>query len=204
MTKLEFLTQLESGLDVLTESDAQERLNFYSEMIDDRIDSGLSEEEATAGLGTTDEISEKIKAELLRENNEGAEPAAAEKKESRKISKTVSLVLGALPAILLAITVFALGITVYAVAWSAIACLFAANVAMAACAVAGAVMFFVNIFRGALAAAMIMLGTGALLSGLSILFFFGNLKVTEYMIKLTKNLFLGIVNKIKKEVKKYD
>ena len=40
MTKQEFLTQLQNGLCVLTELDAQERLNFYSEMIDDRIEEG--------------------------------------------------------------------------------------------------------------------------------------------------------------------
>ena len=46
MNKKEFLDELRVGLAGLPESDLEERLNFYEEMIDDRIDEGLTEEEA--------------------------------------------------------------------------------------------------------------------------------------------------------------
>ena len=42
MTKNEFLEQLRRGLSGLPMEDIDERLNFYSEMIDDRIEEGLS------------------------------------------------------------------------------------------------------------------------------------------------------------------
>ena len=83
MTKQEFLAQLQSGLLGLTESDAQERLTFYSEMIDDRMEEGLSEQDAVAQIGEIDEIVASILAEIPRNapeapQEEGAEESTAE------------------------------------------------------------------------------------------------------------------------------
>lgn len=46
MNKQEFLVKLRKGLSGLPKEDIEERLTFYSEMIDDRMEEGLSEEEA--------------------------------------------------------------------------------------------------------------------------------------------------------------
>ena len=48
MSKQEFLDQLRARLSGLPRQDVIERLNFYSEMIDDRMEEGLSEEDAKA------------------------------------------------------------------------------------------------------------------------------------------------------------
>jgi uncharacterized membrane protein len=48
MGKQEFLTRLGKALSGLPREDIEERLNFYSEMIEDRMEEGLSEEEAVA------------------------------------------------------------------------------------------------------------------------------------------------------------
>ena len=48
MGKQEFLAQLRKGLQGLPQEDIEERLTFYSEMIDDRMEEGLSEEEAVS------------------------------------------------------------------------------------------------------------------------------------------------------------
>ncbi len=52
MNKREFLQKLENGLSGLPREDIEQRLSFYAEMIDDRIEDGFSEEEAVAGIGT--------------------------------------------------------------------------------------------------------------------------------------------------------
>jgi hypothetical protein len=41
MNKQEFLTALKKALSPLSKADLEERLSFYSEMIDDRIEEGL-------------------------------------------------------------------------------------------------------------------------------------------------------------------
>ena len=45
MTKLDFIFQLQKKLTGLPQEDIDERMLFYSEMIDDRMDEGLTEEE---------------------------------------------------------------------------------------------------------------------------------------------------------------
>ena len=64
MDKALFLDELRRRLSGLPQSDLDERLLFYSEMIDDRMEDGLTEEEAVAGIGSVDEIVEQIMAEI--------------------------------------------------------------------------------------------------------------------------------------------
>ena len=52
MTKREFLAQLRKGLSGLPQDDIEERLTFYGEMIEDRKEEGLSEEEAVSAVGS--------------------------------------------------------------------------------------------------------------------------------------------------------
>ena len=56
MGKQEFLARLREGLSGLPREDVEERLAFYSEMIDDRMEEGLSEAEAVAAAGSVEEI----------------------------------------------------------------------------------------------------------------------------------------------------
>ena len=56
MNKTEFLEKIRSGLGGIPQKDIDERLAFYSEMIDDRIEDGITEEEAVAQTGSADEI----------------------------------------------------------------------------------------------------------------------------------------------------
>lgn len=60
MTKTEFLTELKKALEGLPEEDIEKSLEYYSEMIDDRIEDGLSEEESVADLGSIEDIRKQI------------------------------------------------------------------------------------------------------------------------------------------------
>ena len=64
MSKQEFLVQLRKGLSGLPQDDIEERLTFYSEMIDDRMEEGFSEEEAVSQIGSVDEIVSQIIADI--------------------------------------------------------------------------------------------------------------------------------------------
>ena len=63
MTKQEFLCELQKGLSGLPRDDTDARLSFYSEMIDDRMEEGMTEEEAVAGIGTVESIVSQIISE---------------------------------------------------------------------------------------------------------------------------------------------
>ena len=66
MTKLEFALELTGPLSFLPWEETEERVNFYSEMIDDRMEEGFSEEEAVAQIGSVEEIAAQIVKSLLR------------------------------------------------------------------------------------------------------------------------------------------
>ena len=65
MRKEEFLTALRAGLTGLSPEGVEKLVEFCSEMIDDRMEDGLTEEEAVAAAGSLDELIQQAKTELL-------------------------------------------------------------------------------------------------------------------------------------------
>jgi DUF4097 and DUF4098 domain-containing protein YvlB len=63
MNKIEFLEQLEARLRGINVVDRVRSLDYFSEMIDDCIENGMSEDEAVASLGSIDEIAVRITQE---------------------------------------------------------------------------------------------------------------------------------------------
>ena len=63
MSKQEFLARLRKGLSGLPQEDIEERLGFYSEMIEDQMEEGISEEEAVSAVGAVDEIVAQVVAQ---------------------------------------------------------------------------------------------------------------------------------------------
>ena len=68
MLKQEFLVQLRKGLSCLPKQDMEERLTFYSEMIDDRMEEGLSEEDAVMAVGSIADIIAQITDDTPKKN----------------------------------------------------------------------------------------------------------------------------------------
>lgn len=60
MTRVEFLTQLDHRLSALSKEEADEYLTYYAEMLADRMEDGMSEEEAVASLESVDTIAARI------------------------------------------------------------------------------------------------------------------------------------------------
>ena len=64
MNKQDFLAALEEGLAGLPRDEIDGRLAFYGEMIDDRVEDGLSEEEAVEGIGPVKDVVAQITSEI--------------------------------------------------------------------------------------------------------------------------------------------
>ena len=58
MNKTEFLDALRHALGKLPSYEVEQSIAFYAEMIDDRIEDGMSEQEAVAALGSVHAIAE--------------------------------------------------------------------------------------------------------------------------------------------------
>ena len=63
MKKADFFDALRRGLAGLPEADAQNVLDYYGELIDDRVDEGMDEEAAVAALGSVDELAAAVLAD---------------------------------------------------------------------------------------------------------------------------------------------
>jgi uncharacterized membrane protein len=134
MTKNEFLQSLRVRLSELPREDVEERLGFYSEMIDDRIEEGLAEEVAVAELGNVETVARQIISEI---------PIVSIIKDKMRPKRRlhaweiVLLSLGSPIWLSLLIAAFAVVISLYAVFWSLIISLWAVWVSWIACSVAG-------------------------------------------------------------------
>ncbi|MBQ7315333.1 MAG: DUF1700 domain-containing protein [Clostridia bacterium] len=189
MRKQEFLCALKKRLSGLPKQDVEERLNFYSEMIDDRTEEGLTEEEAISDIGSVDEISAQIIAgiPLAKIATERVKP-----KKRLKMWEIVLLLLGSPIWLSLAIAAFAVILSLYVVLWSLIVSVWAVFASLIGCAIGGVIagIFFALSGNGLTGIAMV--GAGIVCAGLAIFLFFGCKAATKGIIHLTKKIALGI------------
>lgn len=185
MTKLKFLLSLHDRLSHLPQDEVEERLSFYSEMIEDRMEDGLSEEEAVAAVGTVEEIAAQIEAELSPTR---PVTVIAEPKRGLKAWEIVLLVLGAPIWLSLLIAAVAVVFSLYVVLWSVIISLWAVFVSLAACALAGVLAGGGFALGGYGAQGAALVGAGVVCAGLAVLFFFGIEAATKGTVLLTQKL----------------
>jgi len=189
MNKQEFLISLRKNLSGLPQNDIEERLTFYSEMIDDRIEDGLSEEEAIFEIGNVDDITKQIIADIpfTKLAKEKIRP-----KRRLKAWEIVLIILGFPVWLPLLISAFAVILSVYIVLWALIISLWAIFGSFFACAtgfIAGGIIlaFCKNIPIG-----LILISAGLICASLTIFIFFGCKGATKGILKLTKKLALWI------------
>lgn len=189
MNKQEFLEQLKNGLNGLPENEIEERLYFYSEMIDDYMEEGLTEEETISRIGSIDEVISQIISEVPLSNlvKERVKP-----KRALRVWEIIFLILGSPLWLSLLITAFAIFISLYVVLWSVIISLWAVNLSLAVSSLACLAAVFVFVIVGNPLAAIAMFGASVVLAGISIFFFFGCKLATKGCILLTKKILQGI------------
>ena len=189
MLKTEFLNALRSGLAGLPQEDIEERLSFYGEMLDDRMEEGLSEEEAVAAIGPVERVVDEIIAEtpLKKIVKEKIKP-----KRQLKAWEIVLLVLGFPLWFPLSIVASVLILVFYIVLWVLVICLWAIEIALWACALCSAAAGVVSMARGEVGFGIMLFGAGLFLAGISIFLFFGCKAATVGTAKLAKKIVHGI------------
>lgn len=198
MKKYEFLLSLEKKLHGLPIEEIGDRLDFYNEMIDDRIEEGVSEEEAVANIGNIDDI---VK-EIISETSLGA--IVKERIKPKRRLKTWDIVLLAIGSpiwLSLIIAAFAVILSLYASIWAAVISLWSVFVSFIGCSIGGVFAVVIAAAQGNPFAAVAMLGASLVCAGLSIFSFHGCLIFTKAIVLLTKKIVLSIKKCfIKKEV----
>ena len=191
MNKQDFILQLQQGLSGFPQDEIEERLNFYSEMIDDRIEDGLSEEEAVAEIGLVEEIVAQIKADipLSKFMKEKIKP-----KHRLAAWEIILIVLGFPIWCSLLIAFFAVMLSLYIVLWAVIICFWAVEVSLWASALAGVAAGVIFACNGNVYSGIVMIAAALVCAGLSIFMFYGCKATTNGVIKLTKRIGIGFKN----------
>lgn len=185
MRKQEFLDALARGLAGVEQADIAERLNFYSEMIDDRMEEGLSEEEAVAAMGSIDEIVGRDRGEGCAEERAVPTPEKPKKKRRLRAWEIVLICVGSPIWFSLGVAAFAVLISLYAVLWVLVAATWAVLATFCAVSVAAVAMGVVGIVLGRVPEGIALIGASLTLAGLAVFAFFGAFAATKGSVWLT-------------------
>ena len=195
MTKTEFLDELNRLTKDYPVEETEKSIEYYSEMIDDRIEDGMSEEEAVTSLGDVKDIAKEIEIELPMKTI--VKKKVNEKKgDGIPVWVTVLLIIG-LPVwapILLAIgiVVFSLYITL----WSIVIAFWAVDVALFIAVIAGLLAIGITMVKGSMLSAMIYFGITLLLIGLALFGLIGCFYASKGLAALIAAIFKSIKKKL--------
>lgn len=192
MTKKEFLKELKSRLALLPSDDVEASIEYYSEMIDERIEEGMDEESAVASLPTpekaaADVISEMSISKLVK--------ARIKPKRTLHTWEIVLIILGSPIWISLILAAVSVVFSVYISLWSVVASFWMVGISIFATALASlASGLALLIIAGNAGAGILFLGAAIFLTGIGIFGFWGCKALTVFMFKLSKLILKWIKN----------
>lgn len=190
MNKREFLNALKSRLSGLPEDDARHWLDYYAEMIDDRVEDGMSEEAAVADLGGLDAVVASILAEtpitkLAR--------AKLEKKRALKGWHIALIAIGSPIWLALLIALLAVIFAVFVVLFSLIISAFSIVASFIGTAIGCMASAFT---QSSPAHGLTFFGVGLVFAGLSVLACVAAIVFSKWVVKLIKAFVLFIKARI--------
>ena len=183
MTKIEYLKLLKRALKPITRAEREKSLAYFSEVIDDRMEEGISEEAAVAELESIDAAAERIIAEAS---------AQGQLRPKRSIWEIILIVLGFPLWFPLLFTVAAVVFTIYAVGWILIGAVLITSIALV---IGGAAAIFGMFFAGNISAAFACLGLGLVSAGLGTALFVPAIFIVRAYAKATPIMWNKLVKR---------
>ena len=184
MIKQEFLDRLREGLSALPQEEIDEQINFYAEIIDDRIEDGLSEEQAVLQAGNVEDIIMQIKSDFSDVHN-----TASERK--LKVWQIILIALGSPIWFSLIVAVVCIVFSLYVSLWSIVISFWAVFASVVAFFAYGIIAGTVFAFSSHVLVGLVLFGGGLFCAGLSVFLFFGCKAATLGTVLLTKIIALG-------------
>lgn len=196
MTKQEFLEKIKNGIKNLPKEDTEKYLQYYSEIIDDRIEEGMDESESVSAMGDVDLII----SDILKDKNYSVENLEKTfynntKYARKERTKTLIIVLLTFPLwISLAAIVFSVAVSVFSVIIGLYATSFALGVSAIVCIALSVLLMFKGI---AFMQILMILGGFLVCLGVAIILFI----ISHYFTKLIVKLYKKIFQKLKEYIK---
>lgn len=196
MNKQEYLESIRSRISAMPADDVNRFMDYYSEMIDDRVEDGLSEEEAVADMGSPDAAVEQILEDmpLTKLVKEKIKP-----KHELKAWEVVLIVLGSPVWIPLLMTAAVLLLTLWIVAFALLISFYAVVLSFVAAGIGGLICTIPLFIANSPYMAVLMLGAALIGVGIAILFVVSVKPVTVGIFKVCKASVNGIKRMFVKE-----
>lgn len=188
MKKTEFLSQLRQKLSIMPRRDVEKTLEYYSEMIDDYMESGYSQEAAVAKMGSVNDVA----AQILANAQNSVYEAPYVQKQKKSKSMIVLLILGFplwFPLLIVAFSVLlviaiVIGTLAMVVPWSLV-------ISFGASALGLLLATAIVLTGEGIAAAVLVLGTAFVLAALCIFALWAALRLTVLGAKGIGAIFSG-------------
>ena len=193
MKKDEFIARLRKNLSGLPKEEREDRVSFYSEMIDDKVADGYPEEEVIDDLGTPEEVAKEIIGDtplrtIIKER--------VKQKRSLKGWEVLLLVLGFPLWFPLVLTIFILFLSGFIVVWSLMIALLAVDLALVVAGIGSRVIGIMSIQSKGMTSAAFRAGAGMAVTGLGIIFILSTKGILKGLGKLTKKMLVGTKNMV--------
>ena len=188
MNRYEFLYELKQKLFQLPESEIEKHIAYYEEMIDDRMEDGMTEEEAVASLEDVSVIAERILQDtpivtLVK--------TTVKPKNGWNTAAVIAAIIGSPVWVAILIALVAVVVCVVIALWAVVVVIGAVVVALVA---VGILLLISPIFMmsSGLPTAMICFAAGLCLVGIALLGFVGVKYLAKGIAFLCKLMFRGI------------
>ena len=189
MTKQELTLTLTEKLGGLPWEEIERSMEYYDEMINDRMEEGMSEAEAIAALGSVDEIAQQILSEIPLSR---LVRAKIKPKRTIRAWEIILLILGFPLWFPLLISIAAVIFSIYVTIWSIVITLYAVDLSFALSTIAALPLSILLFCSGEPLFGLFGIGATLILGGLSIAWFFLAKYATKGTWWMGKRMLLGI------------
>ena len=183
MTKQMFLSDLAQAFSVLPEEVARDQLDFHAEMIDDRMEDGMTEQEAVAAAGSAEDILAQLVGEMPL-----SQLVKRRVKPRRRLywTEILLLALGSPVWVSLLLAAAAVVSALYASCWAVIVSCWAVFASFVGCGFGGVVGGVALVCSDQLPAGLCAIAAALVSVGLAVLSFYGCKGATKAILCLSK------------------
>lgn len=189
MNKEEFLSELRKKLSGLPQSDIEERVSFYSEMIDDRVEDGMTEEDAIAQIGSVDQVVDTIMSEIPLSK---LVKQKVNTKKEMPVWAIVLLVIGFPVWFPIIISFMSVIFSLYLTVWIIVITFYIVDFSFAVASIVCLAAIFFALIQGEFLFAIAAFGASLVLGALAVLLFFGCNYMVKGVVFVTRKMLLGI------------
>ncbi len=181
----EFLIELKNKLSHLPISETGKVLSYYSESLEDKIEDGMTEEEAVKSFGSIEEIVKNLEAEIPLSTVVKDKVKTKTKTSDVNIALLIMvLILGSPIWISFLALAFGLFVGAVAVLWALPITIVSIYVSLYPIAISGIFFGFVRMFEVSFSTGLAYLAVGVISAGLAVMFFKPVLEGCKLWIKI--------------------